>query len=158
MPARSLQQAKRSFVTVLLTIAALDSVRLMVSRDPSDEDCANSFKRVSPKARHNRGGFLAHLQPLNATKETSDKARRNNTRNREGPKMRGSSDAAATQTQRPASASRAASQKGQSVAKSQANSLRKVCSALVEKHGAAKGYQRTWATLRLFSCFFIVAL
>ena len=52
MPANSLQQAKRSFVTVLLTIAALYSVRLMVTRDSSDEDCAKAFKKVSKHVKH----------------------------------------------------------------------------------------------------------
>ena len=56
MPARSLQQAKWSFVTVLLTIAALYSVRLTVTRDSSDEDCAKAFKRVSLKARPDKHG------------------------------------------------------------------------------------------------------
>ena len=100
MPANNLQQAKRSFVTVLLTIAALYSVRLTVTRDSSDEECAKAFKRVSLKAHPDKGGLLAHSQALNAAKETWDKARRNKTRQREGPKKRGSSDVIATQAQR----------------------------------------------------------
>ena len=105
MPASSLQQAKRSFVTVLLTIAAIYSVRLTITRESSDEDCTKAFKRVSLKAHPNKGGLLAHSQALNAANETWDKARRNKT-----------------------------------VAQSQANSLRKVCRAAVEKKGAATGY------------------
>ena len=100
MPASSLQHAKRSFVTVLLTIAAFYSVRLTITRDASDEDCTKAFKRVSLKAHPDKGGLLAHSQALNAAKENWDKARRNNTREREGPKKRGSGDVIATQTQR----------------------------------------------------------
>ena len=99
MPASSLQHAKRSFVTVLLTIAAFYSVRLPITRDASDEDCTKAFKRVSLKAHPDKGGLLAHSQALNAANETWDKARRNNTREREGPKKRGSGDVIATQTQ-----------------------------------------------------------
>ena len=70
MPDRSLQQVKRPFARVFLTIAALDSVRLMVARDLPDEGRAKAFKRVSLKARPNEGGLLAHSQTLRATKGT----------------------------------------------------------------------------------------
>ena len=111
MAAGSLQHVKQSFATVLLTIAALDSVRPMVAGHSPGEDCAKAFNRVSLKARLNKGGLLAHSQACSATKETCDKARRNKTRNREGPKQQGSSDVVATQTQHLVSASRAVSQK-----------------------------------------------
>ena len=62
MVAGSRQQAKRSFVTVLLTIAALDSVWLMVARDLLDEACESSFKRVLLKARPNKGSLPARPQ------------------------------------------------------------------------------------------------
>ena len=83
----------------------------MVARHSSGEDCTKAFKRVSLKARLDKSGLLAHSQALSATKETSDKARRNKTRNREGPKKRGSGDVVATQTQHLASESRVVSQK-----------------------------------------------
>ena len=140
MPAR--KQDKRSFVTVLLTIAAWDSVRLMVASSPSDEDCPESFKRVSLKTRPNKGDLLAHSPALNATKETWDKPRRNETRNREGSKKRGSSTLSPPRHS-PWQVRRVLrTKKAQSVAKSQANSLSNVCSAFVEKKGAATGYRR----------------
>ena len=141
-PARSNLQAKRSFVTVLLAIAALDSVRLMVARDWSDEGCAKAFKRVSLKTRPNKGGLLAHSQASSATKETWDKATRNKIRNREGPKKRGSS----TSVSQGRSARRARRElqvkKTKSATKSQANRSRRVRSPLVEKRGIAPGYRR----------------
>ena len=114
--------------TVLLTLAAWDFVRPMVARDSSDEGRAKAVKRVSLKARLNKGSLLAPSQALNATKETWDKARRNKTRNRVGTKKRGSSVLVS---------------QGR---KSHANSSRKVCGAFVEKKGAAQVAEGSWAT------------
>lgn len=73
------QAAKRSFVKVLLSIAALYSVRLTLTRDSPDEECIRAFKWVSLKAHPDKGGLLAHSQALNTAKDTWDKARHKKT-------------------------------------------------------------------------------
>ena len=131
---------------VLLDIAlddrCLGPVRLMVARDSSDEGCAKAFKRVALKARPNKGSLFSQAQALNATKETWAKARHFKTRNREGPKKRGSSTLAPLRRSARQVRRMLQIKKVHSVTKSQTSSSRKVCSALVEKKGAATGYRK----------------
>ena len=75
MAAGGPQQAKRIFVKVLLTIAALYGCRLEVTRESSDEAVLKAFKRVALKAHPDKGGLLKHAQDLNVAKEAWDKAR-----------------------------------------------------------------------------------
>ena len=87
------QHAKRALVKVLLTIAALYSVRLSLTRDAPDEDCIKAFRKVSLKAHPDKGCLLAHSQTLNAAKEVWDKVRHNKQgRGRSSTKKRGTTD------------------------------------------------------------------
>ena len=62
------QQAKRAFVKVLFTIAALYGCRVELTRESPDEALTKAFKRVALKARPDKGGLLKHAQALNAAK------------------------------------------------------------------------------------------
>ena len=75
MAAGSAQQAKRTFVKVLLTIAALYSVWLNITRDSPDEDCSTAFEKLLLKVHPDKGGLVTRAQALNSAKETWDKAR-----------------------------------------------------------------------------------
>ena len=81
-------QAKRALVKVLLTLAAVYSVRLTVSRDSPDDEVLRAFKRVLLKAHPDKGGLLAHSQDLNAKKEAWDKARQKQGQKAGRPKQR----------------------------------------------------------------------
>ena len=63
MAAGGPQQAKRAFVEVLLSIAALYSVRLQLTRDSLHDVCTKAFKKLSLKVRP-EGGSLARAQLL----------------------------------------------------------------------------------------------
>ena len=52
------------FVKVLLSIAALYSVRLQLTRDSLDDVCTKAFKKPSLKVRPDKGSSLAHAQLL----------------------------------------------------------------------------------------------
>ena len=52
------------FVKVLLSIAALYSVRLQLTRDSLDDVCTKAFKKLSLKVRPDKGGSLARAQLL----------------------------------------------------------------------------------------------
>ena len=62
-----LQQAKRAFVKVLLTIAALCSVRLELSRNSWDEACNKAFNKLSLKVHTDKGGLRTrhHAKHMN---------------------------------------------------------------------------------------------
>ena len=60
MAAGGPHQAKRAFVKVLLSIAALSAARLQLTRDSLDNVCAKAFKKLSLKVRPDKGGSLAH--------------------------------------------------------------------------------------------------
>ena len=64
MAAGGPQQAKRAFVKVLLSIAALYSVRLQLTRDSLDDVCTKAFKKLSLKVRPGKGSSLARAQLL----------------------------------------------------------------------------------------------
>ena len=64
MAAGGPQQAKRAFVKVLLSIAALSAARLQLTRDSLDDVCAKAFKKLSLKVRPDKGGSLARAQLL----------------------------------------------------------------------------------------------
>ena len=49
MPAGGPQQAKRAFVKVLLTLAALYSVQVPVTRDSADDEILRAFRKVALK-------------------------------------------------------------------------------------------------------------
>ena len=75
MPAGGPQQAKRAFVKVLLTLAALYSVQVPVTRDSADDEILRAFRKVALKVHPDKGGLLEHAQTLNDAKDTWDKAR-----------------------------------------------------------------------------------
>ena len=64
MAAGGPQQAKRAFVKVLLSIAALSAARLQLTRDSLDDVRAKAFKKLSLKVHPGKGGSLAHAQLL----------------------------------------------------------------------------------------------
>ena len=62
MAASGPQQAKRALVKVLLTLAALYSLRLDVARESADDVVTRAFRRVALKVHPDKGGLLAHAQ------------------------------------------------------------------------------------------------
>ena len=52
------QEAKRALVKVLLTIAAVYSVRLDLTRDSPDDALCKAFKKVALKAHPDKDGLL----------------------------------------------------------------------------------------------------
>ena len=101
MAAGSPERAKRALVKVLLTIAAVYSVRLTLTRDSSDEDCIKAFRRVSLRAHPDKGGLLAHSQAINSAKDAWDKLRHNKSgRPRGSAQKRGATDLSTSQAQR----------------------------------------------------------
>ena len=64
MAAGGPQQAKRAFVKVLLSIAALSAARLQLTRGSLDDVCTKAFKKLSLKVRPDKGGSLARAHLL----------------------------------------------------------------------------------------------
>ena len=62
MAASGPQRAKGALVKVLLTLAALYSVRLDVARDSADDTVTKAYKRVALKVHPDKGGLLEHAQ------------------------------------------------------------------------------------------------
>ena len=79
MGASGPQQAKRALVKVLLTLAALYTLHLEVSRESSDAEVFKASKRVALKVHPDKGGLLHHAQELNLAKEAWGKARKPDT-------------------------------------------------------------------------------
>ena len=67
---------KRALVKVLLTLAAVYSVQVAVTRDSADSAVIGAYRRVSLKAHPDKGGSLEHCQLLNNAKSAWDEARR----------------------------------------------------------------------------------
>lgn len=76
MPVSPTQQAKRSLVKVLVTLAALYGVVLHLSRDAPDEEVKRAFRRMSIKAHPDKGGSVEHAQELNGAREAWEKSKR----------------------------------------------------------------------------------
>ena len=82
MPASARQAATRQFVKILLTLAALYSLGLPVTRDSTDDELVKAFKRLALKVQPDKGGLLEHAKELNLAKEAWDKARSKRTQGR----------------------------------------------------------------------------
>ena len=69
MPVSARNCAKRSFVTVLLSVASTYSVKVKVNRDSKDKDLLGAYRQVVKKAHPDKGGDKAKFQRLQAAKE-----------------------------------------------------------------------------------------
>lgn len=65
MPVAALQVAKRTLVSLLLSLARAYQILIQINRDSSDEDVKKAFRKVSVKVHPDKGGATADFQRLN---------------------------------------------------------------------------------------------
>ena len=82
MAASARQVATRQFVKTLLTLAAVYSLSLPVTRDSTDDELVKAFRRLSLKVHPDKGGCLEHSQELNSAKQAWDQSRSKKTKGR----------------------------------------------------------------------------
>ena len=64
MAAGRAQQAKRALVAFLMALMAAHNVRVNLTRESSDEDVLNSYKRMLLKVHPDKGGSKEAMQML----------------------------------------------------------------------------------------------
>ena len=73
MAASARQVATRQFVKTLLTLVALYSLSLPVTRDSTDDEVVKAFKRLALKVHLDKGALLEHARELNTAEGAWDK-------------------------------------------------------------------------------------
>ena len=76
MALSGVEQAKRAFVSLLLSLARLHGLVAEICRDSSDSQLLTFYRRLSRKVHPDRGGSVADAQRLNAAKDSWDEARK----------------------------------------------------------------------------------
>ena len=75
MPASAAQKAKRALVSIVLALAAAYNIVVNVSRDSSDSDVTQAYRKVSRRVHPDKGGSVADQQRLNAARASWEEAR-----------------------------------------------------------------------------------
>ena len=65
----AIDRAKRSFITLLKTLAATYCISLPLNRDSADQDVRSAFKKVSRKVHPDKGGSGADQTRLTAARD-----------------------------------------------------------------------------------------
>ena len=92
MPVSSVQAAKRLLVSILLKLARRYNLKVVVTRDSTDQDVHAAYRRVALKTHPDKGGSKAEFQELGKAKDEWEDAKKTSRTESQPPRQRPQQD------------------------------------------------------------------